>query len=102
MKIYPFNQRKNEMKVKELDKEITEILMCMYNSGDTTNCLADIKKLILEAEIKKGLQDFQICREELTQQRTELFKDLIKIADSGEFEDMRRELNIYFKGKDED
>ena len=70
------------MKPKELDKEITEILMCMYNSGDTTNCLADIKKLILEAEIKKGLVDFQIYREELTQQRTELLEEYFEKEDN--------------------
>ena len=34
----------------------------------------------------------------LTQQRTEIFKDLIKIADKGEIEDLRREVTSYFKG----
>lgn len=27
-----------------------------------------------------------------------IYNDLIKVADTGEFEDMRRELNIYFLG----
>lgn len=37
----------------------------------------------------------------LQQQKEQIYKDLIKVADNGEYEDLRRELNIYFKGKDE-
>lgn len=36
---------------------------------------------------------------ELQRERERIFKDLIKIADAGELEDLRREVTRYFKQK---
>lgn len=60
-----------------------------------------VSRTVKLTNILNSLKTIEDLDKLLTQQRTELFNDLIKIADSGEFEDMRRELNIYFKGKDE-
>lgn len=44
----------------------------------------------------KGIEEF--VDNEIILERKRIFKDLIKIADKGEIEDLRREVTSYFKG----
>lgn len=46
----------------------------------------------------KNIKDF--IQSLLSHQKQQIFKDLIKIADEFEYEDLRREVTIYFKGED--
>lgn len=58
-----------------------------------------------DVEIEKEVADFcwkwiqSYTQKKVEEQKTKLFKDLIKIADASEIEELRREVTCYFKQK---
>ena len=77
----------------------------IYGAIDDHICTDDmVNEKNLEAIMEKqlsvvgliGVKDYK----KMNKLEQKIYDDLIKVADAGEYEDMRRELNIYFLGKD--